>query len=177
MKYFILALFALLFVPQLALAHNEDVAPVATESSTTTFNSFEAFWPLTAGKTLGDSMYFLKTLKEDLRGILIFGKPEKGEYLVFRSTKRILEAESLISNKKDDLALKTVETANGYLAQSKTNLDGVTGREDLKVAVKNRLDQLIKLVDELIHKTSGETHTKLEATHTLIEENLQLVRK
>jgi hypothetical protein len=176
MKYLFLALIALLFVPQVIFAHTDEVPTVgATESAA--INSFEAFWPLTAGKTLGENFYFLKTLKEDLRGILIFGKPEKGEYLVFRSTKRLLEAESLLANEKNDLAKQTVVTANGYLTQAKANFEGVTGRDDMKSQVKNRLDNLIILVDQVTAKTDGEIHDQFHITHDLIEETLSLVRK
>ncbi len=165
-----------MFVPHVVFAHADELPTVgATESAS--INTFEVFWPLTAGKTLGESFYFLKTLKEDLRGILIFGKPEKGEYLVFRSTKRILEAENLLGREKNDLAKQTIVTANGYLTQAKTDFEGVTGKDDMKAQVKNRLDNLIILVDQMTAKTNGEVHDQLHTTHTLIEETLVLVRK
>jgi hypothetical protein len=179
MKYIFLLLITIcLLVPNSAYAH-EDGEPLVTASASAkaTLNTFETFWPLTAGKTMGDSMYFLKTLKENLRGLLIFGAPEKGEYHVFRATKRLLEAESLMKSEKKDLALQTVIVANDFLTQSKSDFKDVSGRDELKAGVKNKLDKLIVLVDEMVDNSDGDLHKKLHLTHSLIEENLILVRK
>ncbi len=179
MKYlFILLLTITLLIPKSAYAHEDgEQLTTASASAKVTLNTFETFWPLTAGKTMGDSMYFLKTLKENLRGLLIFGAPEKGEYQVFRATKRLLEAESLMKSEKQQLALQTVIVANDFLTQSKSSLKDISGRDELKTDVKNKLDKLITLVDEMVDNSGGDLHKNLHLTHSLIEENLILVRK
>lgn len=78
-------------------------------------DSYEAFWPMVSGKLPGESMYQFKTLKENLRGALIFGSVQKSEYKIFIAAKRILEAEKLLSLSKNDLALKTLNTCLGHL--------------------------------------------------------------
>ena len=72
-------------------------------------SSFDLFWPIVSGKTMGDSLYSLKILKEDFRGLLIFGASQKADYYVFLSTKRIVEAEALLKADKIDLANKTLD--------------------------------------------------------------------
>src|SRR3989338_9481511 len=73
--------------------------------------TFEAFWPLTAGKTIDDPLYFLKVWKENFRGMFIFGNPKKAEYAVYLGTKRVLEAEKLLKNGKKELAHQTLVKA------------------------------------------------------------------
>lgn len=64
-------------------------------------NSFELFWPISAGRVMGDPLYFLKSLKETLREILIFSDVKKAEYNMTLSEKRLVEAENLFMIKKN----------------------------------------------------------------------------
>lgn len=78
-------------------------------------DSYELFWPMVAGKLPGESMYQLKILKENLRGVMIFGPRQKSEYKIFIAAKRILEAEKLLSLTENDLARKSLNTCLGHL--------------------------------------------------------------
>lgn len=138
-------------------------------------DSFELFWPLVAGKTRGDSLYFVKTWKENIRGWFIFGTAQKAEYQTFRATKRVLEAEALIKASKFDLAKDTEASANNFLSKSLATFESTKDiPEEVRVNVKNRLDNLIKLVDDLNMKTTGnkELNEQVVLTHSLIEKNL-----
>lgn len=86
-------------------------------------NSFDAFWPMVAGKTMEDNIYFLKRAKENVRGLLIFGLSQKADYKVFLATKRILEAEKLIKEGKNDSAKKTLDAVLSELSESANNID------------------------------------------------------
>lgn len=86
-------------------------------------NSFELFWPVVAGKTASDPLYFIKRLKEDVRGFLIFGAPEKADYMIFLTTKRIVEAEKLMQEDKKDLANKTLQSTSRNLQIVSEKLD------------------------------------------------------
>jgi len=88
----------------------EDFA-VAQPQKAQEFNSFEEFWPMVAGKTRNDSFYRIKRLKEEARGWMIFGKPQKASYKVFLTVKRTLEAEKLESEGKADLAIESMKDA------------------------------------------------------------------
>lgn len=83
-------------------------------------DAFSLFWPVTAGKTIDDPLYFLKGLKEKIRGALIFGQGQKANYETLLATKRILEAKKLFNENKSDLAKQTLLTAQ-------TNLNNVEG--------------------------------------------------
>lgn len=118
---------------------------------------FTLFWPLTAGKTKADSLYFLKRLKEDLRGFFIFGKPQKAEYNVFLGTKRVLEADSLIQIGKTDLAsqslddaLKNFDNAKRFMDQSQDD----STRTKLVGGMKSKLGSINILLDFLISRDS-----------------------
>lgn len=112
-------------------------------------NSFELFWPMVAGKTSQDSLYFLKTLKEKVRGIFIFGAPQKAEYAVFISTKRVLEAEKLLTDGKEDAAVKAIDAAIAQLAkaenqvtkakEAKASLGGVAATMSTRLANTQKL--------------------------------------
>lgn len=161
------------------------VMPSATPEATVSgkpveVNSFEMFWPLAAGKTRADGLYFLKNLKENVRGWFIFGAAEKAEYKTLRATKRVLEAEALINDSKFDLAKETEASANNYLNQTlSTFTDTSDIQDELKATVKNRLDNLIKLVDVLNTRTKEQKdlNEQVVLTHTLIEKNLSVLTK
>jgi hypothetical protein len=66
-------------------------------------SSFDLFWPVVAGKTKDSPVYFLKSLKEKVRGALIFGNPQKADYYCFLATKRLVEGEALVEKGRADL--------------------------------------------------------------------------
>ena len=115
------------------------------EEVVTQISSFELFWPISAGKTLGDSTYFLKSFKENVRGWLIFGKAQKAEYSLQLATKRIVEAEKLIDLDKNDLATKSLDRGIKQLANMTKNL-GLAAEGDMSQEVvdqtNDRLDNL-----------------------------------
>src|SRR3990167_10614639 len=79
-------------------------APIATPSPSPTpgpVDSYDLFWPISAGKVMGDPLYFLKSLKESLSELLVFGDYKKAEHNISLSEKRIVEAEYLFMVKKD----------------------------------------------------------------------------
>lgn len=109
----IISLFSLSFFPATSYAQDE----------MRQVNSFDLFWPVVAGKTRGDSLYFAKKLKENLRGLFIFGAPEKADYMAFLATKRIVEAEKLMNDNKKDLADGTLDEVIADLGVSKSKVD------------------------------------------------------
>lgn len=113
----------------------------------TEISSFELFWPIVAGKTIDDPLYFLKNLKETIRGWLIFGKPQKTEYAVFLATKRVVEAEKLINKSKFDLADRTLDRAISQLKVAERNVGKMDGfLEDVVNQINNKLDNLEKFI-------------------------------
>lgn len=93
---------------------------VVSATSAKAVNSYELFWPMVAGKTTSDGfIYQLKIFKEDVRGYLIFGPTQKANYQVLRASKRLLEAEKLLLDKKDDLASITLDKAIALLSTAR----------------------------------------------------------
>ena len=127
----------------LVSAQNEDSK---TSTPASEINSFELFWPISAGKTVGDSLFFVKNLKENLRGLIIFGMPQKADYAVFLATKRVVEAEKLINDGKVDLANETLEMAlvrlEKGIAYTEKALTAGTPFSDQAISIKNRLTNL-----------------------------------
>lgn len=103
---------------------------LAQETKTTTssaqINTFELFWPITAGKTIDDKFYFLKDFKEKLRGALIFGDTEKANYAILLATKRVLEADKLISENKD--FTKTLKLAEERVKEAQKLTENVRNK-------------------------------------------------
>lgn len=115
--------------------------------------SFELFWPVVAGKTMDNPLYILKSLKEKVRGFLIFGKPQKVDYNVFLATKRVVEAEKLISESKRELAVKTLDKAVILLKFAETKVSGTLGESisnDTKNNINKQLENLEIFIPRLI---------------------------
>lgn len=105
---FLLITFFFLFLAPFAQAVSVTPSP-SPSPNPENVTSYELFWPVTAGKVMGDSLYSVKTLKENVRGWLIFGNYKKSEYSLLLSEKRLVEAEKLITVNKDEAnAIKTL---------------------------------------------------------------------
>lgn len=117
MKFFTLLMAVFLILLLVVLNVSVVKAEQSSSPSATPINSFEYFWPLTAGRTMDQSGYFLKQLKEKIRGVLIFGTSSKAKYNVTLTTKRVLEAEKLLDDVKMDYAAKTLDIASDYITQ------------------------------------------------------------
>lgn len=121
--------------------------------------SFELFWPITAGKTIEDPLYTLKTMKENVRGFFIFGKAEKADYHVFLATKRIVEAEKLINEGKKEPAVKTLEKAIVLLGTAKTEISNTSTElisSDIKDNINKQLGNLEIFVPALISQLKSQ---------------------
>lgn len=146
-KLLVLAFLLLLIVTvKAALAQ----APTSTPEPT----SFELFWPVSAGKTMGESLYNLKIFKENIRGYLIFGKPQKAEYAIFLATKRLVESEKLLSEGKTKLARKTLDKMSNQLKAASSNLDAAGGKGFNVHEMNNKLNNLETFLPVLASKYS-----------------------
>lgn len=107
--FFVLSLFAPMVVAQ------SDASPSAFPEPV---DSYNLFWPLFAGKTEADSLYPLKLFKETLVGLFTFGDTKKVDYAILLGTKRVLEAEKLLGEEKDDLAIKALGHAEARFGEA-----------------------------------------------------------
>lgn len=127
--------------------------PVLAEEENSTLSaklksggSYELFWPLTAGKTMNDSLYFLKLWKEDIGGMFISDNAQKADYEVTLATKRILEAEKLLKEGKEDLTKKTLEKALSQLTLARGKFSKATkAGDDFRRTRVNIANQLLNL--------------------------------
>ena len=130
--------------------------------------TFETFWPLTAGKTMDEQFYFLKTFKESLRGMLIFGVSQKADYAVLLGTKRVLEADKLIKAGKKDLASQTLKRASEQFRIALENVEKALREKNLG---KNNIDtmkpRLNNLTDFLPTLNSDEANGVLQKVRDL----------
>lgn len=161
------------------LAVNVIFAQEETTTNSGSKRSYELFWPLSAGKTVDDGfVYSLKKLKENLRGMLIFGNVEKADYSVFLATKRILEAEKLINENKYELVDKTLYDALSQLSIAEENIQGFRRPEKLNAKSKemvSRLPNIGKLVEILTSRENSASGKLREVTNkvTSITKKLQ----
>jgi len=114
-----LGVFALLltFVAAPAVAQDETETPVEetmTIGETENVSAVGLFWPIFPGRTEGDFLFPLKILKEQARAILIFGNAEKLDNQIFRATKRMVEADSLLTEGDVENAGKSMNRAVGH---------------------------------------------------------------
>lgn len=93
-------LLALAFAPVAGAQRKIAISP-SPSPTPTPVNSYALFWPITAGRVMSDQLYFLKSLKEQLREMFIFSDIKKAEYNVTLSEKRTVEAEKLFLINQD----------------------------------------------------------------------------
>ena len=144
------------------LAVAQPVEPTSTTSSEV--SSYVLFWPLTAGKTEGDSLYSLKLFKEQVRGWFTFGDMNKADYAVELGTKRVLEAEKLLLAGKNDLAVKTLAEADSELQSVYRYVKNTAAKRSI-TRDEIRRDRLIyvkRLIDYLKIVAPEETHPGLD---------------
>lgn len=152
-----LALYFLLVFGRSVILAKESFTPIPAPTPIVEINSFELFWPVVAGKTMGDPFYSLKNLKENIRGMMIFGIPQRTEYALSLATKRVVEAEKLIKEGKNELADKTLEKASKQLEIATLNIDKAIARkipiQGKTSEISNKLSNLEKFLPWLIAKT------------------------
>ena len=153
----LLVLFSLATLPVLAKTYyTYTVKPTSTPTATPipVVDSFSLFWPMSAGKTVQSKVYFLKTLKEKVRGFFIFGSADKADYNLFLGIKRMLEAESLMKGNLPDLANKTLDMASIEVDKANSNLTNAKNSgsvvQTTKDEINTRVSNLKKFVSSLM---------------------------
>lgn len=161
----ILTIFLVFVSVSSVFAQKNKVIPSPSPSPTVVpVDSYKLFWPITAGKVMGDSMYFLKTFKENLREMLIFSELKKTEYNMTLSEKRTVEAEKLFMVVKDfkngkaslDAAQVKREKAVNLLGQAKDKGRNITD-------VKNRLVSSFERQRDLLNYISPQVPEEQKA--------------
>lgn len=154
--FLICAVIALLFFSSVVLAQDTQQLEesVITPEANEEIDPYVLFWPVVAGKTSDEPLYFLKSFKEKVQGLFLFQEAKKGEYEIVLATKRLLEAEKLMNNKKGEHALKTFQTALAHLKQaddylSRSKQKDVEGFNKVSKGVGDKLSNINKYLPVL----------------------------
>ena len=153
------------------IAQDSEVVEATSEAEE--INSFELFWPVVAGKTMGDSLYGLKNLKEKVRGWFIFGSAKKADYQISLATKRVVEAEKLLNDGKEDLALKTFGLAENNVMKGKaywTDVENKANQGDIMNYIKNQLTNIEKFLNYLESKNEGDIKSTISRLNSKVVE-------
>lgn len=114
-KLFLISLVSLISIaaifPKTSLAESTNLSTPESSQS-----SYVLFYPVVAGKVEGDSLYFIKLMRDRITEILTFGNEKKAGVELKIATKRLLEAEKLFKSGKTDLAKKTLSKFTTKLA-------------------------------------------------------------
>lgn len=140
---------------------------IVVEEASPEIDSFELFWPVVAGRTRGDKLYFLKKLKEKIRGVLIFGKVKRADYETLIATKRVVEAEKLLSNGDLENATESLKEAREALEEVRENWEEVDDKGSIvkvqKDEINNKLNNLKMFLPYLADKYQG-LRTEIDKT-------------
>lgn len=167
LMFYSLAIFMLVFWMTASQINAASPKPLPSPSpkAIEEVNSFELFWPLVAGKTSDESLYFLKSLKEKVRYLLIFSPARKADYSLFLATKRLLEYEKLLTGTKIDASQDALSLALVEFTQVEKNLSLASSNSeslgDLRNSMMNRLKNLDTFLKWLVSK-EGMDKSKLE---------------
>ncbi len=98
-------------------------AQTATASSNleASQSSYVLFYPMVAGSTEGDPLYFLKLFRDKLGELFSFSSAQKANFNLQIATKRLLEAEKLFQNNQEGRANNALSKFNTKLASSYDN--------------------------------------------------------
>lgn len=157
----------------LAQSASPSALPTASASATpVAVSSFDLFWPIVAGRTKGDPLYFLKSFKESLRELLIFSNFKKADYNITLSVKRTVEAEKLLLEDSLDNAQATLKAAQSkrdrsYELINKAGADG-DKVEDITNTLKNSLEKQEQLLISVKSKVT-------DGAKTIIDENINQI--
>lgn len=112
-------------------------------SSAEPVDVYAVFWPIVPGRTVADSMFWVKQLKEGLGGFFSFGDINKSGYEISLAEKRLVEANKLFEDKNYDNAQKS-------LGLNKQNRDTALKLMKKAQEEKRKVDELkSKLVTSL----------------------------
>lgn len=143
--------------------------------------SYELFWPITAGRTMGDSFYWLKQLKESIRGFFIFGDLRKATYNLELSNKRVVESEKLYLETKDYFnGKKTLEEAKLKRDQAvKLLIDAYKSKKPVNTLMdqfKSNLEKQKILLDLVKLKVVEQQKVEIEQEIEFIKTDLDTIQ-
>ena len=132
-----------------------------------TVNSFDLFWPISAGRVMGDPLYFLKSVKEQIREVLVFSSFKKADYNITLSEKRTVEAEKLFVDSKDlENATRTLQAASDKRQRALDLIIKAEGEGryvvDLKTTLKNSLEKQRVLLQYVATQVSDDAKSAID---------------
>lgn len=160
-------LFLLLVPGPLTLAQDNDKdqqSPVAESSKSA--DAYSLFWPVVPGKTIKDSTFFLKQLKESFGEFFSFGEINKSEYQINLSEKRLVEAYKLFIEDKDfSSAFKTLDmneqNRDNSLQYLKKAQEAKKEVKELRIRLVSSLEKQQTVIKGLLSKVPDEQRGKL----------------
>ncbi len=168
--------FSLTLLPTIVLA--EEPSPITSEASqsSSTVDSYDLFWPVFAGKTMDESMYPLKLVKESIGEFFAFGDLNKTKYNTTLSEKRLLEAEKLIKNKSYKNLKATLDSSQekrqkalSFFQKAKDNNRHL---DQLKETMANSLNNQLKLLFALKLQVSSDNQSLLDSSINQVKDFL-----
>ena len=133
-------------------------------------SSYELFYPIVAGKIPGDKWYGLKIFREKAVGIFLFDVIKKSQYYMSLSKKRLVEAEKLITEKKDyQLGIKTLEESDKNLKTAWLLLVNEDANNELKPDTLIEADFLTRLANEVPPESKSKVNSYSEIARGLIK--------
>lgn len=179
MNSIVVIIIAFIFFLYLVVALNQvlaqDFSEATTSSQVEKINSFELFWPIAAGKVMGDPLYSLKSFKESLRELFIFSDLKKGDYNISLSEKRVVEAEKLLLEVKDyQNAQKTLDEAQRRREMALNFIKKGKNQDQYVVDLEKRLEDSLSKQRALLHYIS--TYVP-EIPKSMIDKNVNLLNE
>ena len=169
MQRFLVAFFILLLVSALLPNHKnfaQDVTPTTTLTPTPTVSkdiSYDLPYP---GILPDNPLYFLKALRDNIMGVFITDPLKKANYDLLMADKRLVSAESLLNENKNDLAITTLSKSGNYfdeaiqeVSTAKQQGEEVAPLLEKMVTASQKHQQIILQMEQ---KTKGPTRYNLE---------------
>jgi hypothetical protein len=148
--------------PGLILAQDNEESTESAEM----VDVYALFWPIVPGKTVADSMFWAKQLKESMGEIFSFGDINKSKYQIELSEKRLVEANKLLDDKDYPNAQKSLQMNKSNRDKSlelmKKAQEEKRKVDELKSRLVTSLENQQKVLEYKLTQLSSEEKSKVE---------------
>ena len=110
--------------------------------------------------------------------MIIFGSMQKAEYRITLGTKRLLEVDKLLQQKKIEASLKTLDNANKQFDAALGNIEKTKKnnmQEKIKLSIIDRLQKVRQYGKILQNKGNDDIKQKLEDVNNKEEKMLNIL--
>lgn len=142
---------------------NDELIEISTPSGEVTDEESPINYTLPYPGMLPDHpLYFLKTARDAIIGVLISDSLKKAEFNLLNSDKQVASAIALAENDKDEKATNSISNAQNYLTLSISELEKAKTQKKDYAALRDRINSAIQKHQEVVENLQNNINNSEE---------------